>query len=226
MVLDTDLDNLITEVAQLFNNKESFNPSNSSNLDQFVSQFQAPIKGVFYNSGDFSPGIATDTRHSKGHDGVDLRATGGTPVYPMTIGVVSNVGSSSVGGNTISIVHPSGIKTYYAHLGTIKVHKGDKVNLNSIIGTVGDSGNAKGTFPHIHFQVWKNGKLENPANYFHIPAYTPASKKEVAWLSEEEKEKAKSFNMINHLNNHKLAFSKEVEKLLKLAHQYKIMADK
>ncbi len=133
--------------------------------------YQAPVKGSWKNSGDFSPGRATDARHPGGHQGVDIRAPGGTPVYPIAAGIVTNVGTDPKGGNVVNVKHDKGVTTYYAHLGSTTVHKGQEVTKDTVIGTIGDSGNAAGTWPHCHFQVWNNGSITNPGNYFTVPKY-------------------------------------------------------
>lgn len=187
---------------------------------QFSGQFQAPIRGNYYNSGNYSPNTATDPRHPNGHKGVDLRAAGGTPIYPIASGVVTGVGSDRKGGNVINIQHTNGIRAYYAHLGSVRVHKGDKVNLNTVIGTVGDSGNAKGTFPHLHIQVWKNNQLIDPGTIFSVPSYTNVNSKiEKVWLSENAKQQARNFNMKSHLGN-KTASKLNVEQIAKLCDTY------
>ncbi len=212
---NTDIGKLVSELKQLFNNQNSFlQPSDAKS----TSGYQAPIKGNWGNSGGFSPN-AVRPNGRKGHFGVDMRAAGGTAVYPLADGIVTNVGSNSLGGNVINITHADGVRSYYAHLGSIKVFKGDKVNLNTVIGTVGASGNAKDTFPHIHFQVWKNDQLQDPAQYFSIPIYSNP-KNEQTWLSEEAKQEAKSFNINNHLSKRKIAFISDLNYLVKVADLY------
>lgn len=160
--------------------------------------FKSPIKGAWKISGLFSPGVATDKRHPKGHDGIDMRAPGGTPIYPMAPGIVSDVSTDSLGGNVIYVQHDNNIKTYYAHCSTITAHKGDKVDYDTEIAKVGDSGNAKGTLPHCHFQVWENGALQNPAKYFNVPAYTIPTKDEKMWTDDESKQNASTFTIEKH----------------------------
>ncbi len=169
------------------------------------SGYQAPIKGSWKNSGDFSPGVATDARHQKGHNGIDMRASGGTSVYPIAAGIVTNVGTDPMGGNVVNIKHDKGIATYYAHLGTTQVQKGQNVTKDTVIGTIGDSGNAKGTFPHCHFQVWNNGQIANPAGFFTVPKYTNVDKTEQQWLPGQQ-EVAKSWN--NQRSKNRVASAK------------------
>lgn len=171
--------------------------------DRFVNltnqEYQAPIKGEWFNSGDYSPDRPTDAKHPKGHKGIDMRAPGGTPVYPMASGKVTNVGTDPMGGNIVNVDHGNGIRTYYAHLGTITTRKGDIVSNNTQIGTVGESGNARGTVPHCHFQVWVNGQITNPSKFFSVPTYTRISKTEQRWLPGEE-QVAKNWNIKSYLS--------------------------
>lgn len=212
---DVDLDKLIEIARGMFN----VGPKTQA-VPTAVGTIQSPIKGTFYNSGNFSF-QATDPRHPKGHMGVDMRASGGTSIYPMAPGVVTNVGIDPVGGNVVNISHVNGLRTYYAHMSSVKVQKGDKVDNDTVIGTVGDTGNAKGTIPHLHFQVWKDNQIQNPASYFSVPNYTNFNKnKEQVWLSEEAKEAAKSFNMKSHLAQNKAALHRKINQLTKIADIY------
>jgi len=153
--------------------------------------------------------------------GVDMRAPAGTPIYPMAPGIVTSVGTNPAGGNTVNVEHANGLRTYYAHCASVRVHKGDKVDNDTIIATVGDTGNAKGTVPHLHFQVWENGQIQNPEKYFKMPRYTNYdTKKERFWLNEEAKQEASAFNMKQHIANNRVAFSKDVQKLVKYAEAY------
>ena len=221
---------LLQETIGLFGGKQKFvNPRTPDAFDWGKNTpagetssggIQAPIKDVFYNSGTFSF-QPTDARHPNGHMGVDMRASAGTPIYPLAPGVVTFVGTDPKGGNVVNISHANGLRTYYAHCSTVKVHKGDKVDNNTIIATVGDSGNAKGTVPHLHFQVWENGQIQNPERYFKMPKYTGYdSKKEKFWASPEAKQEAAAFNMKDHVSSGRAAFASDVAKLVKIAEAY------
>lgn len=224
------------DLSQLENLQKEFQQSDSSDdivipisttpvdikkmdtIDVASRGFQPPIKGDWKVSGIFSLSPLSP-RHSTGHLGVDMRASAGTPIYPMMPGVVTDIGSSSVGGLTVNIDHKNGIKTYYAHCSTIKVQKGDIVGYDTQIATVGDTGNAKGTFPHLHFQVSKNGQIQNPNQFFNIPSYTDLGQEEKFWLSEQAKEEAKKFDLKKHKESN-LSFSKKVEEIAKMANSY------
>lgn len=216
---DSYLDNLLTEVERFFGGarqKPVAAPRQRSIAPS--TGYQAPIKSQYYSSGAYSPNKATDARHAKGHKGVDLRAAGGTAIYPIAPGVVTYVGPDPSGGNVVNIQHANGVRSYYAHLGTIRVQRGNRVNNNSVIATVGDSGNAKGTWPHLHIQVWKDNQLQNPGDYFHVPVFTqPDTSKEKFWASDRAKQMAHSFNVGEHISRRVASKSDE---LLKLASEY------
>jgi murein DD-endopeptidase MepM/ murein hydrolase activator NlpD len=218
---DFNLDKLLQETIDLFRGQQKpVNPRLRPDQQRDVQNIQAPIKGSWLSSGGFSL-QPTDKRHPNGHMGVDMRAPAGTPIYSMAPGTVTRVGSSSLGGNTINIQHANGLRSYYAHCSTVKVHEGDRVNNNTVIATVGDSGNAKGTVPHLHFQVWKDNQIQDPAAFFSVPKYVPYdTKKEKFWLSDQAKQEAAAFNMKSHLANRRVAFSKNVQRLVKIAEKY------
>jgi len=217
MADEFNISEVLNTLKRLFQGRSV--PSVTQNSNQ-GSGFQAPLKGEWRNSGNYSPGIATDKRHPTGHFGIDMRAPGGTAVYPMAPGTVTNVGLDPKGGNVVNIDHGNGIKTYYAHLGTIRVHKGDKVSNDTVIGTVGDTGNAKGTTPHVHFQVWRDGQLQNPGNFFSVPKYTNLNLKvEKQWLP-GAKEEAMAWSMKDHVQQKRMAFSQDCRTLNKVASEF------
>ncbi|MBQ7611585.1 MAG: M23 family metallopeptidase [Spirochaetaceae bacterium] len=94
------------------------------------------------------------------HNGVDLAASKGTPVYPALAGTVTSVGYNSVYGNYIIIRHHSGYQTMYGHLSAVYTRTGAYVYTNTHIGAVGSTGRSTG--PHLHFTVYKNGATINP----------------------------------------------------------------
>lgn len=101
------------------------------------------------------------------HHGVDIFAKIGTPVEPARAGIVVAVTHElGKGGNTVSIMDCSGTIYYYAHLDSIATHFGAMVGENTIIGTVGKTGNAANTPAHLHFAmlgIWP--KNHEPSEY-------------------------------------------------------------
>lgn len=99
----------------------------------------------------------------RSHEGIDIFAERGTPIQSTTQGIVSKVGENNLGGRVVVVVGPGGAGHYYAHLEDYAdIAPNDWVNQGDIIGYVGDSGNAKGTPPHVHYGIDINGSAVNP----------------------------------------------------------------
>ena len=90
------------------------------------------------------------------HEGQDIFAPQGTPIYSATSGYVMNIGENGLGGQTVSIVGAGARTYYYAHLDCYapNLHEGDRVTTRTVLGYVGTTGNASGTPPHLHFGVY------------------------------------------------------------------------
>jgi murein DD-endopeptidase MepM/ murein hydrolase activator NlpD len=94
----------------------------------------------------------------RAHQGIDVFAPRGTPVVSTTRGLVLRVGQNRLGGNVVWIFGPGGQRHYYAHLDRFaNLQPGDLVMPGDIVGYVGNSGNARGTPPHLHYGVYKSG---------------------------------------------------------------------
>lgn len=222
---DTELSKLFEEVKQLSVGKDSFLQPSTENINS--GEYQAPIKAEWRSSGGFEPTGRLRPNGRRGHFGVDMRCPAGTPIYPLAPGVVTNVGTDPLGGNVVNVQHANGVRSYYAHCSTVVVYKGDKVDNNTVLATVGTTGNAINGPPHLHFQVWKDNQIQDPTKYFVVPKYTEmtAEEKRKPWLSEQAKQDAQSFNMTEHLAKQRVAFSKKIDSILKLALDYVLIAE-
>ena len=99
----------------------------------------------------------------RSHEGIDIFAARGTPIQSTTQGIVRKVGENTLGGRVVVVVGPGGAGHYYAHLEDYAdITPNDWVNTGDVIGYVGDSGNAKGTPPHVHYGIYINGSAVNP----------------------------------------------------------------
>jgi murein DD-endopeptidase MepM/ murein hydrolase activator NlpD len=97
------------------------------------------------------------------HEGQDLFARRGTPVYSAGDGIVVRIGSAGIGGNAVSILGAGGRVYYYAHLSRFgQLKMGDYVTSDTVVGYVGNTGNAASTPPHLHFGVYDRGSAINP----------------------------------------------------------------
>ncbi len=90
------------------------------------------------------------------HKGVDIFAVHGMPIYAVTDGTV-RVSSNRLGGLTINLHAGNGDRYYYAHLSATSVSSGQRVQAGDQIGANGNSGNARTTPPHLHWQYHPGG---------------------------------------------------------------------
>jgi murein DD-endopeptidase MepM/ murein hydrolase activator NlpD len=106
------------------------------------------------------------------HEGIDIFAKRGTPVLSSTEGIVLRVGANNLGGQVVWVLGPGGQRHYYAHLDRYgDVRAGMRVMPGSIVGYVGNTGNAAATPPHLHYGIYTVGGAVNP-----YPLLHPASK--------------------------------------------------
>jgi len=124
-------------------------------------QFQWPVQQGVVSSGF---GI----RNGAMHDGVDIAAPAGTPVYAADTGVVIFSGTLHGYGNTVIIRHDDGYATVYGHNERNLVSEGTRVARGQEIGEIGRSGRTTGA--NLHFEVRRDNVAENPLAYLPEPA--------------------------------------------------------
>lgn len=118
----------------------------------------------------FSNTFGAPRSGGRSHRGVDMFAPWNEPVYAVESGRVS-VGNRGLGGKQIFLTGNSGASYYYAHLNGFNVSDGASVNQGDLIGFNGNSGNAAGTSPHVHFQIYPNGYRGGVINpYYSVAA--------------------------------------------------------
>ncbi len=103
------------------------------------------------------------TGRVKFHEGLDISAPTGTPVYAPADGIVTFVGIRNGYGLTVEIKHGDRYITRYAHLSESLVRVGQKVQRGDMIARVGNSGRSTG--PHLHYEVLKDGVPVNPRKF-------------------------------------------------------------
>ncbi|WP_352223464.1 M23 family metallopeptidase [Bacillus sp. SM2101] len=102
-------------------------------------------------------------RWGKLHKGMDIARPSNYTIKAADNGVVEFAGWDGGYGNRIVINHNNGIKTTYSHLSSISVSVGQTIEKGRKIGMMGSTGNSTGT--HLHFEVYKNGSVQNPRNF-------------------------------------------------------------
>lgn len=93
----------------------------------------------------------------RAHQGTDMLAPMGTPVYAVEDGTINRAGNNGLGGIIVILQGKSGDQYYYAHNSANLVNTGQKVVAGEQIAKVGMTGNAQGTVPHVHFELWPGG---------------------------------------------------------------------
>lgn len=93
----------------------------------------------------------------RSHEGDDIPAPKGTPIYAVENGTISRAYYNSLGGIAIILKGESGDSYYYAHQEVNLVHTGQHVVAGQMIARVGMTGDAQGTIYHLHFERWPNG---------------------------------------------------------------------
>ena len=135
--------------------------------DSFLENMVFPVKHVmshFYNDWGEIRGNG-----NRVHEGIDIRAPKGAPVVAIADGKVNTISYSDSSGYYIAIDHENGWLSLYVHLNddvegndnlggretafAENIYLGAEVIAGQIIGYLGDSGNAEGTVPHVHFEV-------------------------------------------------------------------------
>ncbi|RDI95067.1 M23 family peptidase [Meiothermus sp. QL-1] len=97
------------------------------------------------------------------HNGLDLVAPEGTPVYATAAGVVSEMGWNPIFGLMVLLDHGNGLHTLYGHLSASYVRRGQEVARGQLLGAVGSTGRSTG--PHLHYSVYRFGVAVDPLPY-------------------------------------------------------------
>ncbi|OGE84838.1 MAG: hypothetical protein A3J48_03435 [Candidatus Doudnabacteria bacterium RIFCSPHIGHO2_02_FULL_46_11] len=89
------------------------------------------------------------------HQGQDIFAESGTPIFSGTYGYVHEIGVGKIAGNYVYVLGAGGRRYYYAHLERFanNLHVGQEVDTDTVTGFVGNTGNAINTPPHLHFEI-------------------------------------------------------------------------
>lgn len=121
-------------------------------------------------------GVPRDAGRRK-HEGIDIFARRHTPIVASSNGFINWAGvrEGSLGGKVIWLRDTTRNQLlYFAHLEDVFVKRGDKVLRGDTIGSVGNSGNAITTAPHLHYGIYKNGAID--PYHFVVPTKTRASR--------------------------------------------------
>lgn len=117
-------------------------------------------EGTYRISSPYGYRISPISGTRKFHNGLDMAAPTGTPIYASADGRVNkryyeNTTRGRVNGNALIIAHDEGFRTAYLHMSKVFVSEGDTVKQGQVIGEVGSTGQSTG--PHLHFIVYRGG---------------------------------------------------------------------
>lgn len=124
-----------------------------------LNGFVFPVAPPFSFVDTFGAPRMTGTKYSHSHEGVDIFAARGTPLLATTRGIIAKKGVAVLGGNKLWLVGADGTQYYYAHLTQFGpgIEDGAIVEAGQVLGSVGNTGNALTTPPHLHFEIHPGG---------------------------------------------------------------------
>jgi murein DD-endopeptidase MepM/ murein hydrolase activator NlpD len=136
-------------------------------LSERILQEETVVSGVPVDNAWISSlyGYRKDpfTGRKEFHAGIDFAVAKGAKVKAIGSGVVNWSGRHPEYGNLVEIKHNNGLVTRYAHNSSLSVKAGDVVKKGQVIALAGSTG--RSTAPHVHLEVYKNGRLVDPATY-------------------------------------------------------------
>lgn len=128
----------------------------------YLPALRPVVKGVL--SSDFGMRTHPILKYRRYHEGVDISAPRGTPVYATADGIVRFAGRNGGYGNVVYLNHHYGFETRYGHLNKFVVRNGQIVKRGEKIGEIGSTGLSNA--PHLHYEVRYNGQPVDPKNYY------------------------------------------------------------
>jgi murein DD-endopeptidase MepM/ murein hydrolase activator NlpD len=126
-----------------------------------------PLPGGYTFTSRFGTRVDPFTGQPGRHEGIDLAAPAGTPIFAAAAGIVVRAGSDPDYGNVVDIDHGNGYVTRYGHARRLYVKVGQRVERGARIAEVGSTG--RSTAPHLHFEVRLHHRPENPLLFQHVP---------------------------------------------------------
>ena len=162
----SDLQRKIDEVRQAIDLRRESQEEIRGELNDQRSLLAAkpqgwPVKG--WITSNFGMRNSPFTGRRKMHDGLDIAARTGTPIFAAADGVVSRAETTPGYGKLVVIDHGYGYRTYYGHNSKIFVKVGQRVKRGDNISAVGNTGSSTGS--HLHYEVRRNGVPLNPRKY-------------------------------------------------------------
>ncbi|MCM3747923.1 M23 family metallopeptidase [Paenibacillus pasadenensis] len=150
-VIEKSVPKIVVQGTKVVNSGEG---SDESVSGKGSGTFSWPVSGYRITS-------TYGSRWGRMHKGIDL--VGSSSIKAADEGVVEFAGTKNGYGKAVIIDHKNGFKTLYGHMNSLSVKTGEKVGRGEKIGVMGNTGRSTGI--HLHFEIFKNGKLQNPLKY-------------------------------------------------------------
>ncbi len=132
-----------------------------------------PVSGEYTYFDDFGA-----PRGQRSHQGIDIMADRGTPLVAVNDGVIAKLSraETSLGGVYVWLRRADGVQYYYAHMDAIAegLEVGTRISVGQVVGTVGNTGDARSAPPHLHFEIRNAWTPINP--YPHLQAVDPTAR--------------------------------------------------
>jgi murein DD-endopeptidase MepM/ murein hydrolase activator NlpD len=157
---DAGLSIVVKAKAFRFYPGEDFSPT--ERIFFLNRDFRFPLRNYTLTSA-YGPRTNPVTGRFRVHEGLDLAAPEGSDVFAAAEGVVTETGADPVYGNYIVIQHRDNWASLYGHLSKIEVALRQELRSGNLIGKVGSTGQSTG--PHLHFELRKNGRAQDPGKY-------------------------------------------------------------
>lgn len=122
-----------------------------------------PVAGQHVLTSSFGLRLDPFTGRVAFHNGIDLASAMDTPIFAAEAGHIVIAERRGPYGNMIEIDHGNGFRTRYGQLNAILVKAGDRVRRGQNIAQMGSTGRSTG--PHLHFEIWENGVVKDPAPF-------------------------------------------------------------
>ena len=140
-------------------------PITQEQVDQLLDgTYMFPVLGATAN--DYSNDFGAPRADTGFHQGIDIFGATGAPILAINDGVLSNVGWNTLGGRRFWLTDRYGNQFYFAHLSGFSplAKDGAQVKRGDVIAFLGNSGDAQGTPPHLHFEM-------HPAGAWAVPPF-------------------------------------------------------
>jgi murein DD-endopeptidase MepM/ murein hydrolase activator NlpD len=141
-------------------------PSNTTPKDNIKENSNMSFENLFFTP-PLKGAISASFKESDKHYGSDIIAPSNTPIKAIMDGIVMFSGWTLETGFTLGIQHSSNIVSFYKHNSSLLKEMGDYVRRGEAVAIIGNTGTLTDG-PHLHFELWLNGKPRNPENYINF----------------------------------------------------------